>query len=134
MVYGREVNQSTCASLHSYPSILEDEKATFNLLNYVSQLRVCPGQPDKHFVELLQKRKGCIKTQDGLTVASIDDRSCVALNGEKFSQTVRVAKCDLLTNLTRCNSCKNYRPTLRALYNRHMKEVASPKRSEKSTH
>ena len=42
-----------------------------------------------------------------------------------------MAKCDLLTNAAKCDSCKKYRPTLRAMYNRQVK--ASPKRSEKRT-
>ena len=52
------------------------------------------------------------------------------LNGEKFGQTVRVARCDLSTNATKCDSCKKC-PTLQAMYNQQVK--ASPKRSEKRT-
>ena len=89
-------------------------------MNKIDQLRVCPGQPDKHFVELVQKRKGCIKAAYGTLVASVDNHGIVVLSGEKFDQTVRVAKCDLLTNAAKCDSCKKYRPTLRAMYNRQV--------------
>ena len=73
-----------------------------------------------------KKTQGLIKSWDGSVprVASVDNHSCVTLNGEKFGQTVRVAKC---ANVTKCDSCKNYHPTLRALYHQHLKEVASPK-------
>ena len=131
VVHGQQVNHTTCTPLHSIPSVLQDESAIFNFLNNIDQLRVCPRQPDKHFVELIQKRKGCIKSPDGSLVASIDNHSIVTLNGKKFGQTVRVAKCDLLTNVAECDSYKKYRPTLRAMYNRHVK--TSPKRSEKKT-
>ena len=126
VVHGQQVLQSTCTPLRSFPSVLPDEATTFNLLNHISQLRVCPGQPDKHFVKLLQKRKGCIKSLDGSIVAFIDNHSIVTLKGEKFDETVRVAKCELLTNVAKCDSCKNYCPTLRVLYNRHTK--MSPKK------
>ena len=62
------------------------ESAVINFLNKIDQLRVCPGQPDKHFVELVQKRKGCIKAADGTLVASVDNHGMVELNGEKFDQ------------------------------------------------
>lgn len=130
-MHGQQVHQSMCTPLCSFPSVLPDEAATFNLLNHINQLRDCPGQPDKHFVKLLQKRKGCIKSLDGSIVASIDNHSIVTLNGKKFDETVRVAKCELLTNVAKCDSCKNYRPTLRALHNRHTK--MSPKKHEKKT-
>ena len=42
-----------------------------------------------------------------------------------------MAKCDLPTNAAKCDSRKNYRPTLQTMYNRKVK--ASPKRSEKRT-
>ena len=82
-------------------------------MNKIDQLQVCPGQPDKHFVELVQKCKGCIKAADGTLVASVDNHGIV---GEEFGVTVRVAKCDLLTNAAKCDSYKKY-PTLQAMYN-----------------
>ena len=95
----------------SFPSVLQDESATFIESH---QSTSCLSRTTKHFVKLLQKCKGCIKSPDGTLVASIDDHSLVTLNGEKFGQTVRVAKCELLTkfNVAKCDSCKNYHPTL----------------------
>ena len=55
VVHVQQVNKTTCTPLCSFPSVLQDEFATFDLLNHIE---VCPGQPDKHFVELLQKTKG----------------------------------------------------------------------------
>ena len=40
-----------------------------------------------HFIELVQKRKGCIKAADGTVVVSVDNHDIVVLNSEKFDQT-----------------------------------------------
>ena len=128
-VNGRE---NKCAELRSLPHSLDDESAVFTVLNCVDHLRVCPGHPDKQFIELLHAKKGCIKSADGSTVASID--TCgVKLNGEIYNQTVRVAKCEILSQGVKCLECKKYRPTLRAINHRHLKKLASPKRTERNT-
>ena len=131
-VNGREVDKNKCAELRSLPHSLDDESAVFTVLNRVDHLRVCPGHPDKQFIELLHAKKGCIKSADGSTVASID--TCgVKLNGEIYDQTVRVANCEILSQGVKCLECKKYRPTLRAINHRHLKKLASPKRAERNT-
>ena len=89
-INGREVDKNKCAELRSLPHSLGDESTVFTVLNRVDHLRVCPGHPDKQFIELLHAKKGCIKSADSSTVASID--TCGAkLNGEIYDKTVRVA-------------------------------------------
>ena len=83
VVHSQQVNHPICTPLRSIPQLLPVESAIINF-NKIDQLRVCPGQPDKHFVKLIQKRKRCIKTADGTLVASVDNHSIVVLNGEKF--------------------------------------------------
>jgi hypothetical protein len=81
IVHDHQVNPTTCPPLRSIPSVLEDESVIFNILNNIDRLRVCPGHPDKHFIELVQtERKGCIKSPDWSLVASIDNHSSVTLN------------------------------------------------------
>ena len=100
----------------------------YQFLNKIDQLRVCPGQPDEHFVKLVQKRKGCIKSPDGTLVASLDNHGIVTLNGEKFGHTVWVAQCDLLTNVWFMQEILSY--TLRAMYNRQVKVPNGVKRTQ----
>ena len=112
-VYGRKVEKNQCMEISSLPHSLDDENAVCTVLNCVDHLRVCPGHPDKQFVELLHAKKGCIKSADGSTVASTD--TCrVKLNGEVYNQTVRVAKCEILCQGVKCSECKKYRPTFKS--------------------
>lgn len=71
-VRGREINKNKCTQLRSFPHTLDDDNAVSTVLTRVHHLRVCPGHPNKQYIELLRAKKGCIKSADGSTVASID--------------------------------------------------------------
>ena len=79
---------------------------------------VCAGHPDRHFVSMLETRKGEIKAADGTQSAYLDRCLSVSLNGETYSDTVRSSSCELMTNGQKCPACVQYRSTLRALYGR----------------
>ena len=118
-VYSNKVETSTCATLKHFPSHLTSEKL-LDVLTTLDRLPVCAGQPDPHFIELLQARKGKIVSNSGQTVAYLDS-SPVELNGTTHSQTIRSSNCQLITNLAKCEACKRYRDNLRTMYNRWQK-------------
>ena len=56
-----------------------------SLILLVDTCSVCPGHPEKHFVNLLESKKGELLSNDGSKVASIDAIG-VTLNGEAYSK------------------------------------------------
>ena len=55
----------------------------------------------------------------GNLVALVDESYPVVLNGEEYTSTIRTVKCEMLVNGVKCESCKDYRSTLRAICHRH---------------
>lgn len=99
---------------------------------------ICPGHPDKHFIDLLESKRGKLLSKNGSETATIDphDVHCVyiSLNGETHSKTVRHSKCELLVGSGKCSSCVAYRNTLRKIYHRWLKQKAlSPSYRESAT-
>ena len=101
---------STCSKLSRIPSKLTVESFK-SLISLVDTCSVCPGHPDKHFVNLLESKKGKLLSKDGSKVASIDAIG-VTLNGEAYSKTVRHSKCELLVGNGKCSACVTYRNSL----------------------
>ena len=99
-------------------------------------MNVCVGNPDPRLTELCELQGGKIKAADGTTSSFIDDFFSISLDGEEYRSTVRSAKCSILTNNIRCDACKNYRATLRALCSRQLRttEEMISKRTEASSH
>ena len=60
---------STCSKLSHIPSKLTMESFK-SLLLLVDTCSVCPGHPDKHFVNLLESKKGKLLSKDGSKVLS----------------------------------------------------------------
>ena len=64
---------------------------------------------------------GKIFSSNGQVTASVDHYASVTLNGEHHHVTVRTGSCELVGKSQKCSSCKSYRDTLRAMYNRWCK-------------
>lgn len=54
---------------------------------------LCPGNPEEHFIELLIKRKGQIKSRDGKSVSATLDYNGVVYKSKFYSKTVRASSC-----------------------------------------
>ena len=118
-MYQHAVDPCKCAALASIPSTLNADSLS-HLLQEIDSLKVCIGQPDAHFVKMVLAKKGKILSHDGKIVASIDE--CMAtVNGETCTQTVRKNDCALLSSSLKCESCKIYRASLRAMHSRWSK-------------
>ena len=128
-VYGKEVSVQSCCALRNI-SCEMDVSSLNHLLTVLDRSKICVGHPDKNFVSMLKSRKGEIKTADGEQSAYLDQSMTVAMDGESYSETVRSAKCELITNGVKCSECVNYRSNLRSLYQRWQK-ISSPSRKRK---
>lgn len=131
-VHNHQVKQESCPALQSIPQTLNSESLR-NLLQVLEHLHVCCGQPDSHFVSMVTAKKGKIFSSDGKVAASIDQYAPVTLNGEYCQVTVRTGSCELISNSQKCSSCKSYRDTLRAMYNRWRKRCMC-EMSDSSSH
>ena len=113
-VHNHQVDSESCSALSSVPKCL-DVTSLANLLCMLDKLPVCPGHPEKNFIDMVAEKKGQICGHSGSTVAFIDSYALVHLNGESYAQTVRTTSCEVLVHGGKCSSCKKYRPHLRAL-------------------
>ena len=104
--------------IHDHKLNRINENTLLRLLNLVDTLHVCPGNPDIHFVEMATDRKGEFRSKTDDLMACADSYAPVFLNGESYPQTVRATTCELLVGSGKCEQCKKYCATLRAMYSR----------------
>ena len=119
-VRNRRVQPQMCQALRSVPQFLTSDSLN-NLLQLLDRLHVCCGQPDSHFISMVNAKKGKIISSDGKVAASIHQYAPIAVNGEHYRATVRMGSCEMVSTSQKCTSCKSYRDTLRAMYNRWCK-------------
>lgn len=91
----------------------------------LDHLHVCAGNPDEHFINLAEQRKGVFFNCSNEPVAAVDGFFPVTLEGIVYNQTIRSKSCEILVDDVKCISCKKYRPTLRSLYSRWSKQQNS---------
>ena len=130
-VHGIEVKASS-SPLASFPKLL-DADSTNLLLEKVSSLSVCPGNPDESFVVLSDTRGGKFRKGDGTISAFKDSYAPVSLSGECFQSTIRASNCEILVNGVKCDSCTRYRSVLRAIRARCGKDDSQSK-TDPSSH
>lgn len=132
-VHGNQLDSHMCSALSNFPPNL-DLPTLESLLAQIDRLNICCGQPDSHFVSMVNAKKGKILTGNGKVTARVDHYSNVILNGTLYSETVRTTSCELLTNFAKCTSCKDYRPNLRAMYSSWSKRRSIEELSDTSSH
>ena len=118
-VHGVDVDGKRCPSISKFSNPLLPVNVN-QFIECLDKLAICPGHPDSHFVEFaMAKRK--FTSANGKVTAVLDSTSDVTLNGDTFSNTVRVANCQMLVPSGKCCACVSYRPSLRTMYNRWLK-------------
>lgn len=114
-----DVDGKWCPSISKFSNPLLPVNVN-HFIECLDKLAVCPGHPDSHFVEfVMAKRK--FTSANGKVTAVLDSTSDVTLNGDTFSNTVRVANCQMLVPSGKCCACVSYRTSLRTMYNRWLK-------------
>ena len=102
---------------HFPPSITND--ILLSLIGAVSSASICQGNFEERYITMARIRKGIFTSQNGETVAFLDESFCVVVDGKQYSATIRHAKCELLINSNLCPSCNGFRDILRALFSKH---------------
>lgn len=112
-IHGCKLKRDTISA----PSLLTNIEQVQNLMQRVEDAKVCPGNPDEKFVEMISNQK---KPKDGELVACIIEGYPICCDGIEYNSTVRTTACTMLTNGSiRCASCNKFRAQLRAMYSRY---------------
>ena len=127
-VYDREViSKNTQRSPPSSVTNQLNSNSLGTLLQLLDTAKVCPGNRDPKFQQMVKYKKQVFSSADGNTVAYAHSGFCFTLNGEIFNCTVRTTGCDILVHEGKCLTCRDYRPTLRAMYSRWLNKPSSVK-------
>lgn len=115
-IHGCEVNHEIVDA----PDVLTNVGQIQTLVQKIRKAKVCPGNPDERFVEMISSQKKQVKSTDGRVVACIFEGYPVDCDGIEYNCTVRTTACTMLTDGSiRCTSCKKFRAQLRAMYSRY---------------
>lgn len=111
---GRENKQLSAIPMHL-------NSASFkSLIKIVECAKICPGHPNTNYIEMARKHKdGVFLSQNGDAKAKLEVTEDAS--GDTYSTTIRTSQCELLIScegVSRCDACKTYSKTLRALYSR----------------
>lgn len=109
---GRENKQLSAIPMHL-------NSASFkSLIKIVECAKICPGHPNTNYIEMARKCKdGVFLSQNGDTKAKLEVTEDAI--GDTYLITIRTSQCELLIScegVSRCDACKTYSKTLRALY------------------
>ena len=101
-IHCNQVDQMRCPALSNVPEKLFSQSLQM-LVSLLERFNVCPGHPDKHFVEMGISKNGKFLSKDGENiVAKVDDYSKVFLNGKRYDVTVRSSNCELVVQGSKC--------------------------------
>lgn len=115
-VHRNQLDRAKCPALSNIPEKLSSQSLQV-LVTSLEKFNVCPGHPDKHFVEMGIYKNGKFMSKDGKKVAAkVDNYSNVILNGKQYDVTVRSANCELVVQGSKCASCIMYRDSLRRMH------------------
>lgn len=121
-VYGQPVavnNSILCVC----PVLINSFDDLRSVCKILSEANLCQGNNETNFIQLLESRGGTIKNVSKSVVAYID----------AAANTVRHQSCSLLCNESKCQSCHQYRPSLRAMLSKSSKQ-SSQSKTDSSSH
>lgn len=126
-VHGTDVTISRCPAI-GFLVPLVDSLSINELLQKLDKLSVCPGHPDKHFMEMAMEK------ESGDHSIAIDESSDFSLNGSLYGSTLRVKSCHMLVTVGKCSACVSHRGTIRKMYSRWKKSKFGTPSRHTSTH
>ena len=113
-VAGHPVDVSECSALKKWlgwPDVNYSNYPQF--MAFLEKTFVCPGNPDRRFVELFARKTRALKNRHG-NPSVVLDTFPVCVNSVQYSKTVRSSKCQLVTlEARRCLQCRAARSLLR---------------------
>ena len=105
------------------------------LLNRLSELKICAGNPEPKFISIGRTKKNSqFLSPDSEVMAFLDNNACVSANGLEYPITVRCSKCHLLTDEVRCPVCTKYRKNLVAQEAHITKQTCMLQKSSKTNY
>lgn len=127
--------QSRSPLLSSIPSTLTAQ-STKALLDIVNEAKICPGHPDKEFIEFVRACQGKLLKQSQETLAVLDEFAPVSQRGATYDATVRSSACEVLVMGGRCHPCIQSRPLIRKQFQRwQARQDSTPSRhTDSSSH
>ena len=126
-VHDHKVTTATCSSLETFSTLLDAESLN-KLIYSLEHLQICAGQPDPTFVSMVTAKKGRIFSPGGSVIALIDNTP-VEFGGNKYCNTVRTSRCEILSKSAKCSVCTKYRASLRSMYHRWCKVTCTGRSS-----
>ena len=122
-VYGKCIKN--CSALDNFSCMVTSPSMLKRMIVRLDMLHVCVGNPDDHFLQLADSRKGKFHNASNEQAAFVDDISPISHEGVTYDHTVRCSSCEVLVEGSKCIICRNYRSTLRSMYSRWSKKLAS---------
>ncbi len=135
-VHGHALEHSKCSALTNIPATIRKKEALNKLVRLVDTLNFCTGNPDEHFLDLADFRKGKFQSVSNSTLAFTDTTYSVCIEGHVYSRTIRTTACEMLVQGLKCEACQTYRHTLRALHSqwKQQAELDVEKHASVSSH
>jgi hypothetical protein len=109
-VHGHLVDPSGIPSLGNIPPLL-DSRSTTTLLQILSSVIVCVGNPDPDIISLCDKKKNKeFLSANRKVIAYLDSGFIVMVDGQEYTRTVRCSTCVILIDngCIHCESCTNF--------------------------
>ncbi len=127
----------TNALLRKFSDQTLTSDAVLEMIGVISKATVCPGNPEKKFVDFCRdKRGGVIRGErgSGPVVAYIDNVTATDHDGETLNNSVRCTDCDImkLQDASRCKFCRDFRSTLRSGLCRQINNAISERTAARS--
>ena len=115
-VLGRVVPRANVV-IQSLPAKVSSNSSLLHVLLTIQLARLCPGNPEEDFVQLLERKGGQARGRSGDMSAFVDDKEEIVLGEKSYPKTVRRCDCGLIcpcnsSSLQRCPSCSKYRSQL----------------------
>ena len=91
-----------------------------DLMSFVDDLFICPGNTDGHFLRMCQAKKSSLSLPSGTPIAYIDSHFPFKSGNESVNTTIRSNSCQMLMKKdgSRCRECGVFRCSLRQKYSR----------------
>lgn len=122
-LYGKHAKN--CLALKEFSSKVTSGIMLKRMILRLDTLHVCMGNPDDHFLELADSKKGKFFNASNELVAFVHDVFPVTHDGVSHKRTIRCSSCELLVIESKCHVCANYRPTLRSMHSRWYRRMIS---------
>ena len=120
-LYNQRINLDDFSVFSDIPKMLTQDSLS-KLLQVLNELKVCPGNPDDKFVEVVRAKKGGMKRKDGELACFVDDYAPVHLNGDVYETTIRPSNCGMLVNAI-ASRCEEMKVKENLIYNKFTGEI-----------